>query len=245
MKKRKYIKILPSIFTLGNILCGFLALNNVVKGTPASLISAAWWIIIAGILDALDGKVARMTGTSSEFGIELDSIADVISFGVAPAILIYHYMLFEAGKIGFILAFFYLAAGSIRLAKFNTIATTGKKSSFIGMPIPSGAGILASYILFTENVWSGLANLDFVIALTFFASLAMLSRFKYSVFPHIGFSTRSDKITSFLFIGYIMLVARFPDEAFFPTGILYLLSGPVKTLTTPAVNHVFNKVVNR
>lgn len=245
MKLLKFKKILPTIFTLGNILCGFLALNNVVKGTPASLISAAWWIIIAGILDALDGKVARITGTSSEFGIELDSIADVISFGVAPAILIYHYMLYEAGQVGFILAFFYLAAGSIRLAQFNTIATTGKKNFFTGMPIPAAAGILASYILFTENVWSGLANLDFVIALTFFASLAMLSRFKYSVFPHIGFSTRSEKITSFLFIGQIILVMRFPDEVFFPTGIAYLLSGPVKTLTAPAVHHVFNKVVNR
>ena len=245
MKLLKLKKFLPSIFTLGNILCGFLALNNVVKGTPASLISASWWIIIAAILDALDGKVARMTGTSSEFGVELDSIADVISFGVAPAVLIYNYMLYEAGEIGFILAFFYLAAGSIRLARFNTKATTSKKNFFTGMPIPSGAGILASYILFTENVWSGLANLDFVIVITFFASLAMVSRFKYNVFPHIGFSTRSDKIRSFFFFGHIMLVMRFPDEVFFPTGILYLISGPAKTLTTPVVNHVFNKVVNR
>ena len=245
MKKYKIIKVLPSIFTLGNVLCGFLAINNIVEGSRVSLISAAWWIIIAGILDALDGKIARITGTSSEFGVELDSIADVISFGVAPAVLIYNYMLYEAGKPGLFLAFCFLAAGAIRLARFNVKATTGKKNSFTGMPIPGGAGILASYVLFTENVWGGLANLDLVIALTVVSAFAMVSRFRYSVLPHIGFGTRKDGIRSILFISLIILVARFPDEVFFPTGILYLLSGPIRFLTAPAVEHVINKVHSR
>ena len=242
MNRLNFKRILPSLFTLGNLLCGFLAINNVVDGSYAS---AAWWIIIAGIFDALDGKVARLFGSSSEFGIEFDSIADVISFGVAPAVLIYQYALNEGGGIGQFLAFCFMAAGAIRLARFNLKATTGKKTHFTGMPIPSGAGILASYVLFCENVWQGLAQFDFVIGLTILSSLAMVSHFKYSVMPRIGFGTRRDSIRSIWFICHILVVARFPDEVFFPTGILYLISGPVMSLTAPAVNHVFNKANSR
>ncbi len=242
MKFLNVKKLLPSLFTLGNVLCGFLAIINVIEGSRASMISAAWWIIIAGIFDALDGKVARITGSSSEFGVEFDSIADVISFGVAPAVLIFNYILHEAGKPGYFFAFCFLAAGAIRLARFNISATTGKKNFFTGMPIPAGAGIIATYVLFTENVWGGLANLDFVIALTIFSSLAMVSRFRYSVIPRIGFGTPLDIIRSICFISYIIIIVRFPDEVFFPTGILYLLSGPVKALSAPAVNYVFKKV---
>ena len=245
MKIHTWKKVLPSLFTLGNILCGFLAINDVVGGSRASMVSAAWWIIIAGILDALDGKVARITRTSSDFGIELDSIADVISFGVAPAVLMYHYMLYEAGKFGYAVAFLFLAAGAIRLARFNTQATTVKKSHFTGMPIPGGAGIIASYVLFTENVWGGLGNLDFLLALTFLCSLAMVSRFRYAVLPRIGFSNRGDRIRSIWFICHILLIARFPDEVCFPTGILYLLSGPVRTFSIPAVNYVTHKIDSR
>ncbi|MBN1292474.1 MAG: CDP-diacylglycerol--serine O-phosphatidyltransferase [Candidatus Latescibacteria bacterium] len=235
-------RILPSIFTLGNLLCGFLAINNVIEGSYAS---AAWWIIIAGIFDALDGKIARLTGSSSEFGIEFDSIADVISFGIAPAVLIYHYALIEGGRIGYFLAFCFLAAGAIRLARFNLKATTGKKTHFTGMPIPAGAGILASYVLFCENVWNELAQFDIVIVLTILSSLAMVSHFKYNIMPRIGFGTRRDSIRSIWFICHILIIARFPDEVFFPTGILYLISGPIKSLTAPAVNHVFNKADSR
>ena len=235
-------KLLPSVFTIGNLLCGFLAINNVVEG---NVVSAAWWIIIAGIFDALDGKIARLTGSSSEFGIEFDSIADVVSFGIAPAILIYNYALHEAGSVGSFLAFLYLATGAIRLARFNIKATTGKKTHFTGMPIPSAAGILASYVLFTENVWGGLGQFDFVVALTVILSIAMVSRFKYSVMPRIGFATRRDAARSIWFISHIIIVARFPDEVFFPTGILYLLSGPVKILSVPAVSHLFNKADSR
>ena len=235
-------KLLPSLFTLGNLLCGFLAINNVVEG---NVVSAAWWIIIAGIFDALDGKIARLTGSSSEFGIEFDSIADVVSFGIAPAVLLFNYALHEAGSIGYFLAFCFLAAGAIRLARFNLKATTGDKRYFTGMPIPAGAGILASYVLFTENVWGGLGQFDFVVALTIVSSIAMVSRLKYSIMPRIGFGTRRDTIRSIWFISHIIIIARFPDEVFFPTGILYLLSGPVKTLSVPAVSHLFNKVDSR
>ena len=127
MDKRRIIALLPSAVTLGNLLCGYLAIINVVEG---SLTHAAWWIIIAAVFDLLDGKIARLTGSASLFGVEFDSIADVVSFGAAPAVLFHQHMLADAGNAGYFLAFVFLAAGAIRLARFNTTATTGEKASF-------------------------------------------------------------------------------------------------------------------
>ncbi len=244
MKKYRIISAFPSIVTLGNLLCGFLAVLNVIEGSPASMISAAWWIIIAAILDALDGKLARLTGSSSEFGVELDSIADVVSFGVAPAALIYRYALMDAGKTGLALAFFFLAAGALRLARFNVGATTAAKHSFTGLPIPSGAGILASYILFTENVWGGIENFDIAAALVILTSLAMVSSFRYSALPRVGFRTTKSTIRSVLFLGNIAAIALFPNQTLFPEGVIYLLSGPIGYLTAPAFSQVFHRTNN-
>ena len=231
-------RIFPGIFTLGNLFCGFLA---VVNTSEEAYVTAAWWIIIATIFDALDGKVARLTGGSSDFGIEFDSIADVVSFGLAPAVLFHSYVLSEGGGVGYILAFFYLSAGAFRLARFNLTASTGKKHHFTGMPIPMGAGILASYVLFSENVWGGFANFDISLVLVIMISFAMVSNFKYMGLPKIGFSTKPDIIRSVWFMGLIILVIFHPDEVFFPTGMLYLLSGPVIHVSAPAFNHVFHK----
>ncbi|MBT4484571.1 MAG: CDP-diacylglycerol--serine O-phosphatidyltransferase [Candidatus Latescibacteria bacterium] len=242
MKPYQIIKVFPGIFTLGNLFCGFLAVTNAAGGM---YVKAAWWIIIAGVLDALDGKIARLTDSASEFGIQFDSIADVVSFGVAPAVLFYFYILSEAGGLGYILAFAYLASGAVRLARFNTHATTVKKRNFSGMPIPSGGGIIASYILFSENVWAGIGNFDIAVVIILLASMAMVSNFKYSLMPKIGFSTSRDILRSVWFISHILLIIRFPDEVFFPTGILYLFSGPAKYITAPAFEHVFHKVNSR
>jgi len=238
----KIKKFLPSIFTLGNLLCGFLAVINVIEG---SMTHAAWWIIIAGIFDLLDGKVARLTGCASAFGIEFDSLADVVSFGIAPAVLFHNYALTDAGNLGYFLAFCFLGAGAIRLARFNISATTGKKNYFIGMPIPVGAYILASFILFSENVWNVFAHFDFYVALLVMSSLAMVSSLKYGIMPKICFATKRETVKSVSFISLLIVVAIFPDEFFFPLGIVYLLSGPVKHITVPAFNHVFHKVDSR
>lgn len=235
-------KLLPSIFTLGNLLCGFLAVINVIEG---SLTHAAWWIIIAAIFDALDGKIARLTGCASEFGIELDSLADVISFGIAPAVLFHSYAFVGTGNLGYFLAFCFVASGTIRLARFNVTATKHKKSYFTGMPIPAAASILASFILFSEHVWNVFAKIDFSIGLIIFTSFAMLSTLKYSTFPKIGFNNKSDILRSIWFISHVLLIAAYPDEVCFPTGILYLLSGPVKLLFVPAFQHMFQKVNSR
>ncbi len=226
------------MFTLGNLLCGFLAVINVIEG---NLTHAAWWIIIAAVFDTLDGKVARLTGSASEFGVEFDSIVDVVSFGVAPAVLFHSYSFTSAGNLGYFMGFVFLAAGSIRLARFNLKATTGKKYYFTGMPIPAGAGILSSFVLFSENVWHGFANFDIAMTLVILTSLAMVSTFKYSLMPKISFSSKWDIMRSVWFISHLIVVALFPNEVFFPTGILYLLSGPVRFVSVPAYNFVFHR----
>ncbi len=234
-------RLLPSSITLFNILCGFLAVVNVVEGTPQAMVSAAWWIIIAAILDALDGKVARLTGTSSKFGIEFDSIADVVSFGLAPSVLFFQYALADAGRVGLTIGFLFLAAGAFRLARFNVTATTGPKGGFTGMPIPSAAGILASYVLFTENVWSGFGSFDFAAVLVLLTSLSMVSRFRYSALPKVVFRSRRGTIRSVLFLGNIILIALFPDEVLFVEGLMYLASGPIRSVSAPVFVQVFHR----
>lgn len=237
----RLMRTLPSFFTLGNLLCGFLAVVNVIRGTQESMISASWWIIIAAILDALDGKVARLMGTSSDFGIEFDSIADVVSFGLAPAALIFQYAFAGAEKIGLVLSFCFLAAGAIRLARFNITATTGPKTYFTGMPIPAAAGIIASYVLFTERVFNPLFSFDAAAVLVIVTSLAMVSRFRYNALPKFGFRSTKGTVKGLLFIGNITLIAFFPDEILFPEGLLYLLSGPAAYFSAPALVYVFHR----
>lgn len=235
---REARRILPSLFTLGNLLCGYLAVINVIEG---ALTHAAWWIIIAGFFDLLDGKIARLAGATSEFGVEFDSIADVISFGIAPAVLIHQYSLVGAGNIGYFLGFVFVSAGAIRLARFNLTATTGRKRYFTGMPIPSAAGVLSSYILFCEHVRGDLAVFDVAVALIILTSIAMVSQFQYAVMPRIGFGTTRDTIVSVLVLLVLVSVVKYPDEVFFPIGIAYLFSGPVMSLTAPAFNFVTHR----
>ncbi len=238
MEKRRIIALLPSAVTLGNLLCGYLAIINVIEG---NLTHAAWWIIIAAIFDLLDGKIARLTGSASMFGVEFDSIADVVSFGIAPAVLFHTYILVGTGNMGYFLAFVFLAAGAIRLARFNTTASTGKKHHFSGMPIPSGACILSSFILFSENVWGGFASFDVALAMILITSAAMVSNIKYIVMPKISFSKKSDTAMSIWMTLVIIGCIFFPDEVFFPVGILYLLSGPFMSVSVPAYHHVFHR----
>jgi len=235
---REVKRIVPSLFTLGNLLCGYLAVINVIEG---ALTHAAWWIIIAGFFDILDGKIARMTGAASGFGVEFDSIADVISFGIAPAVLIHQYSLVGAGNLGYFLGFVFVSAGAIRLARFNLTATTGRKTHFTGMPIPSAAGVLSSYILFCENVRGDFATFDIAVTLVILTSIAMVSQFRYGVMPRIGFGGQRETIVSTMVLLVLVSVIKYPDEIFFPMGILYLFSGPVISLTVPAFNFVTHR----
>ncbi|MFC1511737.1 CDP-diacylglycerol--serine O-phosphatidyltransferase [Candidatus Latescibacterota bacterium] len=240
---RKTMKgTLPSLFTVGNLLCGYLAVINVIEG---ALVHAAWWIIIAAFFDHFDGKVARMTATASRFGIEFDSITDMVSFGIAPAVLFHQFMLIDAGNLGYFLAFLFVFAGAFRLARFNISAGTVMKEYFTGMPIPAGAGVLASYVLFCENVWSDLAQFDLAVAIIVLTSAAMVSLFRYSAMPRISFDNVGESLRSAGFIALLGSVILYPDEVFFPLGLTYLFSGPVRTVTVPAYHFVTHRTHGR
>ena len=142
--RHQYILILPSLFTTGNLFCGFYSLLH---SFNHQFDKAAYAILLAGIFDVLDGRVARITKSTSQFGLEYDSIADVVSFGVAPAILTFVWALQPFGRLGWAGAFFFAACGALRLARFNTITSELPKSYFLGLPIPAAANLVAGVVI--------------------------------------------------------------------------------------------------
>ncbi|MGC9329694.1 MAG: CDP-diacylglycerol--serine O-phosphatidyltransferase, partial [Candidatus Hinthialibacter sp.] len=144
----KKIYLLPNLFTLGNIFFGFYSIISSISG---SFVRAAFVIIIAGFFDVFDGKIARATNSSSKFGVEFDSLADLVSFGVAPGVLVYLWALKPLGRIGWLGAFLFLVCGALRLARFNVQIDVVSSDRFVGLPIPCGAAMLASTLIFYHH----------------------------------------------------------------------------------------------
>ncbi|MGF1467710.1 MAG: CDP-diacylglycerol--serine O-phosphatidyltransferase [Sandaracinaceae bacterium] len=185
--------LLPNAITLASIGCGFLVL--VLAGSdPASLRQGAALLVLSMVLDVVDGRVARLTGTQSAFGVQFDSLADVISFGVAPAVLLYRWSLSALGTLGVVGAFAYLAAGAIRLARFNVAASApGPPGVYLqGLPIPGGAGIVAALVL-ADPLTDGLlsAQPSAVLAGVIATSVLMLSRLRFRAFKRFRVSATS------------------------------------------------------
>ena len=172
---RMYIYILPNLFTTANIFCGFFAMISTMK---QNYLYAAYAIVVAAIFDQFDGRLARLTRSTSKFGAEYDSLCDVVSFGVAPAFLMFHWALQPFGRLGWMACFLYVACGAIRLARFNVQVNIIEKNYFQGLPIPMAGGIVASSVLaFFELKWDAWGNilllgmtmlLAFVLAFYFF-----------------------------------------------------------------------------
>jgi CDP-diacylglycerol--serine O-phosphatidyltransferase len=152
---QKYRGIFPGTFTMGNVVCGFIAILTTFEG---HITTACWFIILAGFLDALDGKIARLSGGASQFGVELDSLADFLSFGVAPAFLVYAIKFTMLGKWGWVPPIVFIMAAAYRLARFNLLADTEEKKDFIGLPVPMAALAVVSFIIFTYDLWGGLST---------------------------------------------------------------------------------------
>src|ERR1700739_4935016 len=134
------VSVLPTLFTVGNLFCGYLSIWCSIRGTFET---AAYLVIVAAVLDALDGRIARMTNSASEFGEEYDSLADLVSFGVAPAVLAYSWGLADFPRPGFVASFLFVVCGSMRLARFNIQTKVADKRYFVGLPIPAAAGTIA------------------------------------------------------------------------------------------------------
>ena len=216
--------IVPGFFTVGNMFCGFY---SVIAAFQGKIELAAWMIFAGAFLDAVDGKIARFTRTSSQFGVEYDSLADVISFGLAPSFLIYTIFGQSMRIPGILISFLPLLFGSIRLARFNTRLKGFNKEFFSGLPIPISALTLASFIIFSSYFFDNAIKYPrLLIILILLVSTLMISNIRYDVAPDLNFKgSRRDKIkVVMVIIGFIILII-FPQEALFPIMMLYILFG--------------------
>jgi CDP-diacylglycerol---serine O-phosphatidyltransferase len=168
MKKRRLgsaVYVLPNLITTGNLFFGYF---SIIKSLQGDFKWAASAILLAAVFDMLDGRVARLTGGSSEFGVQYDSLCDLVSFGVAPAFLMYQYGLFELGRVGWVFAFFFLACGALRLARFNVMSAIGKSSGdFTGLPIPMAAVVIATFVAAGMEVQSKTGEIPRVLSVVF------------------------------------------------------------------------------
>jgi CDP-diacylglycerol--serine O-phosphatidyltransferase len=182
--------VLPNIFTVSSIFCGFYAITIAINGNAADRFYGAAVAILFGVLfDAADGRVARMTKTQSDFGVQLDSLADVVTFGLAPAVVAYQWSLAQYGIIGLVAAFLYVACGAIRLARFNIMAVDPSKSSrfFLGLPIPLAASTLMSLVMVHHrNIVGGeLVSPPLILAVVLILAALMVSRVHYRTFKRV------------------------------------------------------------
>jgi CDP-diacylglycerol--serine O-phosphatidyltransferase len=229
---RQVVVVMPSAFTLGNLFFGFWAIVSAFNG---NFRWAGWFIVFAGILDMLDGRVARLSGTGTRFGAELDSLVDVISFGVAPALLMYFLDFSNAGRFAWILCYIYVVAVALRLARFNVLSA-GKPPSawFTGLPSPAAGMTLAVYYPFSQTNWyrASLAYLDLqhegLVVLMLLLAVLMVSNVKYPKFPPIGL--RSSKGIFGLTVHLVILLGGLivPEYFLFPLGLFYVTFGIVR-----------------
>lgn len=223
--------VIPSAFTLGNLFFGMWA---VVSASRGNFMWAGWFIVFAGVLDMLDGRVARLSGTGTRFGAELDSLVDCVSFGVAPALVMFFLEFQSAGKFGWVLCFLYVVGVAVRLARYNVQHGTDKPGWFTGMPSPSAGMTLAVYYPFSQTEWyrQSLAILDFqregLAILMVLLALLMVSTVRYPRFPAVGF--RSVRGLLGLTLHLVILVGALwkPSSFLFPLGLAYLTFGLVR-----------------
>ncbi|PJA28130.1 MAG: CDP-diacylglycerol--serine O-phosphatidyltransferase [candidate division Zixibacteria bacterium CG_4_9_14_3_um_filter_46_8] len=218
--------IFPGIFTMGNMFCGFLAIISCVRGADPT--EPAWLIIMAVFLDILDGRVARLSKSASRFGVELDSLADLLSFAVAPAVMLYSYGYVDFGRWGWIMGFIFIMAAAFRLARFNLQATIEKKKNFIGLPVPAAAVTIASYIIFADNLWAEVRFEKLAVTMVAGFALLMVSSIEYESNPN--FSMRNAKGVfrlAFSIVSIAAIILR-PRYSLFLVSMAYVLSGIIR-----------------
>lgn len=237
---RRAVVLLPNGFTLFNLFCGIYA---IVLASRTEFSSAAWFVLLGGVADALDGRVARATGTGSRFGEELDSLVDAISFGFAPAMIMY-YAVLNRGNWDWIFVFFFTACAVLRLARFNVEQAGRKKTHFHGLPSPAAGITLATYywfsqtplynetvILFTNH--TTLADLQWHNIMRFvmlgIAGL-MISNVPYPALPNIGFRGWRQWLSTVIVIGGILAFILIPREFVFPMLVVYIAFGALKSV---------------
>lgn len=239
-KLKKGIYILPNAFTSLNLFCGFLSIVSAIDG---KFEYSAIAILIAVIFDSLDGKIARATNTTSQFGIEYDSLSDLVSFGLAPSLLLYLWALKPMGRIGWLAAFLFTACGALRLARFNTMAEETPSAHFHGLPIPAAAGMVATTVLFSikHSVFITEYPVFFLISI-YALSFLMVSSVKYESFKKAELFKKMKFNVLVAVILVFVFIAQRPQLVLFGIALLYVISGPFITVHFIIKNRQRNKV---
>ena len=228
-RHRRGIYLLPNLFTTAALFSGFYA---IVAAMQSRFEPAAAAIFIAMLLDGLDGRVARLTNTQSDFGAEYDSLSDMVSFGLAPALVMYQWALSGMGKLGWLAAFIYTAGAALRLARFNTQVGIADKRYFQGLASPAAAAIVAG-LVWVGHDYDLLGKAMHLIAwtTTVVVGVLMVSNVRYHSFKGFNFKDKVPFVAILVFVLVIVLVSYDPPVVLFSVFALYALSGPVLTLT--------------
>ncbi|NQV70905.1 MAG: CDP-diacylglycerol--serine O-phosphatidyltransferase [Pseudohongiella sp.] len=223
--RRRGIYLLPNLLTLGALFSGFYA---VIAGMSGNFNEAGWAILIAGVLDGLDGRIARLTNTQSAFGAQFDSLSDMVSFGVAPSLIMFSWAFAPLGRVGWAASFIYMSCAALRLARFNVQLGTVDKRFFLGLQSPLAAGLVTfvpwlgyKYGLEVTPLVAYLAAI-----LTVFAGLLMISNYKYSSFKELQFKGTVPYMVFVFAVVLLVVVAQNPHEVLLSMCVVYALSGP-------------------
>jgi CDP-diacylglycerol--serine O-phosphatidyltransferase len=226
-KRRRAVYLIPNLLTTGNLFSGLFAILAVFKG---HYVAAAVAILIALIFDMLDGKSARWMNSTSQFGVEYDSLADLVAFGVAPGLLMYGWAIGAYDMFGPAVMFTFVACGALRLARFNVMTATSESKYFTGLPIPAAASVVATLVIFDHHTGLvGIAGQPVpALVLTLVLAFLMVSTVKYRSFKDLKFSGRAHFDNLVLAILMLMLVIAWPQVMLFAVFACYAVSGPIE-----------------
>jgi CDP-diacylglycerol--serine O-phosphatidyltransferase len=228
IKMRRGVYILPNLFTTGNLFCGFWAIISVFQ---ERFFYAALAILLASVFDVLDGKVARLSGATSKFGVQYDSLADLVSFGVAPALLAFSWALRPYGRFGWLAAFLFVVCGALRLARFNVQSSSGEVKYFKGLPIPAAASMIAlTILLYHRLIETGWVKDIVILVMIYILAFLMVSNIRYFSFKELDLAKRKPfSIFIFVILSMIVIVME-PTIVLFAFVLFYVFSGPANML---------------
>jgi len=225
---KKGIYLLPNGLTLCGMFFGFYSILASIKGV---YVHASWAIMIAVVFDGLDGWVARLTSSTTRFGIELDSLSDLVAFGIAPSVLVYKWGIAPFGRIGIAAAFLFAACGALRLARYNVQMGSTESKAFTGMPIPGAAMVVATLVLFYHEVWEVQPEKNiFILVLVIFLALLMVSTLRFHGLKEIDFGKRKPFWILVAFVVVFGLIVIHPTTAVFVFAMIYLAEGLIENL---------------
>jgi CDP-diacylglycerol--serine O-phosphatidyltransferase len=237
---RRGIYLVPNLLTTGNLFSGFYSLISVFN---ADYLRAALAILVAMAFDILDGKSARLTKTTSRFGVEYDSLADLVSFGLAPGLLIYSWALSTYGRVGWVAAFLFVVCGALRLARFNVQVGTSESKHFLGLPIPAAAGVIASLVVLDHHILRMGTEIKpmLILGLIYTLAFLMVSTFRYRSFKDFHLRGRKPFHVLVSAVLVLIILAAEPQILLFVLFAGYALSGVIERPTSALIRKMFKQ----